>query len=71
MQDRKYVVVLLYVDDILIMAEQSSDRKWTTSVLGMTIVKSNIGYMICMKSYIDDTLELYGKILKEYTVPVT
>jgi len=27
--------------------------------------------MICMKSYIDDTLELYGKILKEYTVPVT
>jgi hypothetical protein len=39
--------------------------------LGMTIVKTNIGYEICMKVYIEDTIKLYGKALREYVTPAS
>lgn len=39
--------------------------------LGMTIVKTNIGYEICMKVYIEDTVKLYRKALREYVTPAT
>jgi predicted nuclease of predicted toxin-antitoxin system len=33
MQNGKYVVVILYVDDILVLSELSEDRKWVRSIL--------------------------------------
>jgi len=66
----KYVLVLLYVDDILVMAENAGGRyavkdllkskyeKITVTegkrlpYLGMTIIKSDVGYEMCMGSYI-------------------
>jgi len=39
--------------------------------LGIMIVKTNNGYEICMKVYIEETIKLYGKVLKEYVTPAT
>ena len=39
--------------------------------LGMTIVKTSIGYKICMRACIEDVLKLYGKPVHEYVTPAT
>jgi hypothetical protein len=89
-QSGSYLVVILYVDDILVLSGVRDDRNWMKSILedrykkvtseegdhlpylGMTIVKSNLGYEICMKAYIDEIIKMYGRNnLREYTVPVT
>jgi hypothetical protein len=89
MQNGKYVIAILYVDDILIMSGKSEDRYWVKPLLedrykkvtseegdrlpylGMTIVKKDFGYELCMQSYVDDILKFYGKNVREYMVPAT
>jgi hypothetical protein len=83
----KYIVALLYVDDILVLSELGADREWVCQILedrygkvtvsenerlpylGMTIIKTDIGYEVCMKVYIEETIKLYGKTLREYVTP--
>jgi hypothetical protein len=87
MNDGKYIVALLYVDDILLLSELGADREWVCQILedrygkvtvseserlpylGMTIVKTNVGYEVFMKVYIEETIKLYGKTLREYVAP--
>jgi len=74
----KCVVVLLYVDDILVYVVKAllEDKyeKVTHSegkrlpYLGMTIIKTAVGYEVTMSSNID-TLKLYGKPVREYITP--
>ena len=90
MQSGKYVIVILYVDDILVLSELSEDRHWVRSILterykkvsmeegerlpylGMTIVKCEFGYEMCMRSYINDVIKFYAKEkLREYIIPAT
>jgi hypothetical protein len=81
------IVIILYVDDVLIMAKDAADRQWVKEILerqyekvttteerrlpylGMTIVKTEDGYEVCMKSYIEDILKLHGAKLREYVTP--
>jgi len=83
----KYVVVLLYVDDILVLSGSAADRYTVKTLLedkyekvthaegkrlpylGMTIIKMAVGYEVTMSSYIDDTLKLHGKPVREYVTP--
>jgi hypothetical protein len=37
----------------------------------MTIIKRKDGFEICMRSYIEDTINLYGKKLMEYVTPTS
>ena len=37
--------------------------------LGMTIIKTQNGYKISMKTYIKDTLKVYGKLVKDKITP--
>jgi hypothetical protein len=85
--DAEPITVILYVDDILILAKSDEDRVWVKDILerkygkitvtqgnrlpylGMTIVKNKEGYMVSMTSYIEDTLNLYGKKVREYVNP--
>jgi hypothetical protein len=85
--DGKYVIALLFVDNILVLSELQSDRDWVKGILehwyekitvteserlpylGMTIVKHDNGFEIDMKTYIEETIQLYGKRVKEYVVP--
>ena len=90
MQSGSYLVVILYVVDILVLSGVRDDMYWMKSILedrykkvtskegdrlpylGMAIVKSNLGYEICMKAYIDEIIKMYGRNnLREYTVPAT
>jgi hypothetical protein len=90
MQSGKYIIVILYVDDILVLSELSEDRHWVRSILterykkvsmeegerlpylGMTIVKREFGYELCMRSYINDVIKFYAKEkLREYIIPAT
>jgi hypothetical protein len=90
MESGSYLVVILFVDDILVLSGGPDNRYWVRSILeerykkvtseegdclpylGMTIVKRNFGYKICMKAYIDEILKLVGRNnLREYTVPAT
>jgi hypothetical protein len=87
MSNGNYIIVLLYVDNILVISEKAEDRHWVRSLLqgkyqkvthqegehlpylGMTILKTEVGFEICMKSYIEDILKLYDKKLCEYIIP--
>jgi len=87
MPSGEYMIVLLYVDDILVISKCAVDRHWVKSLLeskyekmthqegerlpylGMTILKTAVGFEICMRSYIEDVLKLYDKDLREYVVP--
>jgi len=90
MQNGNYLVVILYVDDILVLSGVSEDRYWVKPILeerykkvtseegnrlpylGMTIIKRDFGYKLCMKAYIDEIVKLYRRDnLREYTVPAT
>jgi hypothetical protein len=62
-----------WVKDIL---EQRYDKVTATEnerlpYLGMTIIKTENGFEIRMKSYIEETLKLHGKRVREYVVPAT
>jgi hypothetical protein len=37
--------------------------------LGMTIIKTDDGFKVCMESYIQDILKYYGKTVREYVTP--
>jgi hypothetical protein len=83
----KYVVVLLYVDDILVLSGSAADRYEVKALLedkyekvthtegkrlpylGMTIIKTAVGYEVTMSLYIDGTLKLHGKPVREYITP--
>jgi len=87
MADGEYLIVLLYVDDILVLGKQRADRHWVRNILeqeyekvtseegerlpylGMTILKTEIGFEITMKSYIDDVLKSYGADVKACVTP--
>jgi hypothetical protein len=87
MEDGNYIIVLLYVDDIMVMGKEQKDRYWVREMLekqygkvtssegsrlpylGMTIVKTQVGYEICMKSYVEDVLNLYGREVKSCVTP--
>jgi len=89
MTNGRYVLALLFVNDILVLSELASDRERVQQILerqyekvtvsegtclpylGIMIVKTNNGYEICMKVYIEETIKLYGKVLKEYVTPAT
>jgi len=78
MENGEHLIVLLYVDDILVLAEHQQDRYWVRAILeaeyqkvtadegerlpylGMTILKTDNGFEIAMRSYIEDVLRLYG-----------
>jgi len=86
-EGKQPIVVVLYVNDILIMAEKREDRYWVKEILeqeykkvtvtegerlpylGMSIIKTEVGFEICMKTYIEDTLKLYGEHVKECITP--
>jgi hypothetical protein len=83
----EYIIVLLYVDDILVLGKQHADRHWVRQILedeydkvtseegyclpylGMTILKTELGFKITMKSYIDDVLKSYGAEVKTCVTP--
>jgi hypothetical protein len=87
MSSGKYVVILLYVNDVLVMSELPSDNQWVKNLLeekykkiamtedirlpylGMAIMKTQNSFEICMRSYIEEILKLYGKRIREYVVP--
>jgi hypothetical protein len=82
-EGKQAIVVILYVDDILILAGEATDRYWVKDILeqkyqkvtvsegdrlpylGMTIVKRNEGFEVCMESYIQDILKYYNKNVRE------
>jgi hypothetical protein len=39
--------------------------------LGMTILRTTVGFKICMRSYIEDILKLYGKKVRDYLIPAS
>jgi hypothetical protein len=86
-EGKQAIVVILYVDDILILAGEANDRYWVKDILeqkyqkvtvsegdrlpylGMTIIKTNEGFEVCMESYIQDILNYYKKNVREYVTP--
>ena len=66
-EDRYWVKSLLE-DKCKKVTSEEGDR---LPYLGMTIVKRDFGYELCMQSYVDDLLKFYGKDVREFTVPAS
>jgi hypothetical protein len=83
----KDITLILYVDDILILSEETSMCNWVKDILvqkykkvthnegnkmcylGMTLRKSDVGYEILMKSYIEEIIGFYGGTIKDTINP--
>jgi hypothetical protein len=86
-EGKQPIIVILYVDDILIMANRKEDRYWVKDILeqqykkvtvtegarlpylGMTIIRTDDGFEICMQAYIEEVLKLYGNQVKKCITP--
>lgn len=64
----KQCTLIIYVDDILILSENTEDVDW---VLGMHIILENGRVTLSMESFIDDMLKNYGTATKPKATPAT
>jgi len=60
-EDRQWVKSLLEAKYEKVTSQEGDCLPY----LGMTILKTSIGYKICMRAYIEDMMKLYGKDVRE------